>query len=172
MVLRYVLLLALAIAPFGAAAAPDSWTVTIDDHPGAQGCVASTGDSRWERICLSYWCYPPAPGGYLMHLYVDFLGAKDFQFFDTLEELPIVMSIDGTSYGQVLLTKDGHGGGDQYLFPEGWDHAPLLAGVRAGHVLTIQALPVSGQKMPLDIQIPLTGSAHALDTMLSHCPSE
>jgi hypothetical protein len=170
MVFRFGLLLTLAVAPFGAAAAADRWTVMIDGRNSyAQGCVASSGDSRWERICLFYYCYPPAPDGYLMHLYVDFLGARDFQFFDTLEELLVAISIDGTSYGQALLTKGGHGG-EQYLFPDGWDHAPLFAGVRAGHVMTIQAQPVPGQKMPLDIQIPLPGSAHAIGTMLSHCP--
>ena len=170
MVLSRALFLALAIAPFGAAAAPDSWTVTIDGHPSARGCVASDGDDRWERICLIYYCSTPAlGGGYFGTLEVNYYTADEPEWFEAIDELRLFILIDGTSFGEVSLTRVWDDW-EQYQFTEKWDHDPLVTALRAGHDLTLRALPVPGRPMPPDMHISLAGSNHALGTMLSHCP--
>lgn len=168
MVFRFALLLTLAVAPFGAAAAADRWTVMIDGdyNKHAQGCVAPSGDDEWGRIYLFYHCMTPVQSGYSGHLYVE-----ELQWDEAIDEVRLLILIDGTPLGEVILTR-AREDWSQFVFPGGWDHAPLLAALRAGRHLTLQALPAPGQIMPPDVHISLVGSDHALGTMLSHCPSQ
>ena len=171
MVLRYALFLALAIAPFGAAADPDSWTVTIDGHPTAQGCVSPSGDDGWGRICLFYYCMTPVRSGYSGMLDVDYVGIDELEMFEEIEELRLGILIDDIPFGEVSLIR-AEDDWRQYLFPQDWNHDALVTALRTGHDLTLQTFPVSGQPMPPDMQFSLSGSNHALGTMLSHCPPE